>query len=183
MRPQILIFFICLFTLSTVVGQKINTYKYVYKFQLDKSNDINSVTVDTLQNQDAFEKISGEVIDNKLQPLIFVTIILKSKDTTIYKTSNDKGLFVINAKPSTYELIISGANYVSITKTLVINDKINYNLKIKLARQASLNWYNINSKKELTKKDIDKIKKCVEANGNNPIKCVKKNEYYISIEI
>ena len=38
-------------------------------------------------------------------------------------------------------------------------------------------------KKELTKYQFDKIKKCVEANENKPIKCGRKNESYVSIEI
>ncbi len=172
-----------MFIFSTVVGQKINSYKYVYKFQLDKPKDISSIIVDTLQNQEGIQKINGKVIDNKLQPLSFLTIILKSKDTTIYKTTKDKGLFEINTKPSTYVLTISGVNYISMTKTLVIDNRINYNLRIKLARQTPLTWYDIHSKKKISKEDIDKIKKCVEANETKPIKCGRKNEYYITIEI
>jgi hypothetical protein len=183
MRLQILMAFLSLSICSKVVGQKFNRYKHVYKFQLDKPNDVSSVTVDTLQNLDSIEKINGKVIDNKSAPLSFLTITLKSKDTTIYTTTNDKGLFEINAKPSSYELRVSGVNYILLTKTLEVRDKTNYNLRIMLARQGPLTWYDINSQKELTKEQIDKIKKCVEANENEPIKCGRKNEYYVSIEI
>jgi hypothetical protein len=183
MRLQILMAFLSLSTCSKVVGQKINSYKYVYKFQLDKPNDVSSVNVDTLQNLDSIEKINGKVIDNKSAPLSFLSIILKSKDTTIYTTTNEKGLFEINTKPSSYELTVSGVNYISVTKDIVIIGKINYNLRVKLARQGPLTWYDINSKIELTKEQIEKIKECVEANENKPIKCGRKNEYYVSIEI
>lgn len=180
---QILTVFVFLFNFTTVEGQKINSYKYVYKFQLNKPNDISNITVDTVQNQDVLKTINGKIINYKLEPLTFLTIILRSKDTIIYKTTNDKGLFEITVKPSTYELTISGVNYVSITQTLVINNKINYSLRIKLARHASLNWYDIHSKKKLKKEDIDRIKKCVEVNKSKPINCGKNNTYYVTVEI
>jgi hypothetical protein len=182
MRHPTLIVFICLFTCSNVTGQKIDSYKYIYKFQLDKPNEVSNITVDTLQNEDAINRIKGKVTDNKLQALSFLTIIMKSKDTTIFAVTNEKGSFKINANPSTYDLTISGVNYISMTKTVAIDNKINYNLSVILARQAPSTWYDIHSKKELKKDDINKIKKCVEVNKSRPINCGKNNVYFVTME-
>ena len=44
-------------------------------------------------------------------------------------------------------------------------------------------WYNINSRRELTDNEIEQIKKCVASDIKDVTKCKERNVYYVTIEI
>lgn len=178
--PIIVIFF---FHSLVVVGQKTNKYKFIYKFHLEEPNDSCKISIDTLQNQGDINTVRGELTNNKSNPIGFLTIILKNNDTTISAITNQKGLFELKAKPSTYDLTIAGVGYKTLNQLLSIDRQNNFTFRITLAIQASLDWYNIYSKKELTPDEIDKIKKCVQDNNEKIDKCGRKNEYSVTMEI
>jgi hypothetical protein len=183
MKSLNLILFMLMFNSPVAKAQKTGVYKYVYQFQLIKPNEKSSIAVDTFTKESNLSTISGKVINYQSQPLYLFSVILKSRDTAVYSTTNEKGLFEINVKPATYELSISGVGYASMTQTLAINKNINFKLTIKAARRPGFTLYDIHSTRKLKKAAIDQIKACVDANDGKSHQCGKKNEYYITIEI
>lgn len=183
MRLSILTFFTTFLLFLCAAAQKSNNYKYFYKFQLDYPNDTSKIIIDTFTNQKEKHYLKIQTKNIQSKPITFLTVILKSKDTTITRITNTQGLLQINLNPTTYEITLSGVGYKNLTTSIIINRQEDYLLDITLAREKSLVWYDINSRKELTEKEIDDIKKCVQNDERNVIKCRKKNEYEVAIEI
>lgn len=168
---------------SCAAGQNFKNYPFVYRLGTASLNDKEEFKIDTLKNSEAVSTVEAVIKDFQASPVQFLTVIWKSNDTTITKTTNEKGMFSINLKPSIYELTITGAGYKTLIKKISIDKTSNYNLAIDLARQPTMNWYNIHSRKNLSQADLDSIKNCIQHNEQSPDKCKKKYDYYITFEI
>ena len=175
----------CLFIFCSLNthAQKQSDYKYIYKFQLPETNDTAKIVIDTTENQEHLVTLKGKITNNKSEPLSFLTISIKSKDSTFYLTTNNEGFFETSIKPSLYELIIDGVGYKSFKISVNANGESNFNFKLILSKSKPLEWFDIYSKKELCQQEIEEIKKCVQSNNQNVSKCRKKNLYYVLIEI
>ena len=183
-RGIIIILLFCINTLL-IYGQKTSPYKYVHKFQLEKPNEASFIHVDTISNDNKAFLISGVVTGAKKLPLSGSSIIFKRIDSPskFSTTTNHNGQFEIVLNAGDYEVSISEVGHSSVNSSLKVTAQTNLKLTAVLANNTIMEWYNVNSKKELSNDELETIKKCVQQNPDKPAKCGKKDEFYITIEI
>lgn len=183
MRFSIFITVISFLCSSATVAQDTSQYNHVYRFQLRWPRVFDSIFIHRMQNGKSNSTVEGKVMDNTLQPLPFLTITLKNKDTIIYTITDEEGYFKLNAIPSSYKLTIAGIDYLSRTDSIKLGKGVTFNVTVQLSHLPLKTRYDISSKQELTEQEIDQIRKCVEENNGRVTGCEKENKYYIVIEI
>lgn len=183
MRFIIPLFSICFLQSIIVYSQNEAGYKYIYEFQIEIKKNRGKIAIDTLPNKSGINTVKGKLNNNKSEPMMGMTIILKCSDTTMVTTSDQNGNFAFTSKPSVYQLLVSGIGYDSLQMNIVLTKAYNVFCSISLAEQQSKPRYKIYSKRQLSEYQINSIRNCVRQNEPNINKCRKKHEYFITQEI
>ena len=166
-------------------GQKSRNYKHIYKFQLDTPKDTSYVQIDTFAKSNSMITIEGQVVDNNMGTLANHTVLFMRLDTPS-KTAvmtDYKGQFNIYLEKGMYDLVISGVGYETFNIPINITGQPFFSLKIVQARQQSWERYNIRSAKKMSRKEIYRVKQCVQQSPDRPGNCGKKNQFFVTMEI
>jgi hypothetical protein len=169
--------------LSTVFSVGQNDFKFHYQIKNLFADSITKANIDTTNINAGLVKIHVE--SYRITNIAHYELKITSKDTTIKKPNmgnHDMGkeYYSIRLKPNTYEFEIEGLFFTSWKQT--INIRNGANIKVTVADQYFSDTYLINSRKELAKKDIDKIRKCVFDNPDWEEKCKTKNYFVTKID-
>jgi hypothetical protein len=188
-RQTTTILFLLLF--CNVYGQKWHLnridkstkFKYEYWFQFDNIDDTSSYN---------FEKSAGhlkstiQLTDHKGNTVLFATIRIKGLgNNDLFNIISDfDGLGIVKLRHGKYRIEISAVNYDKFSFDFTISEGEYFDLNIKLGLAPELTVYQINSKNELSEREIQAIINCVRVNRQDFYKiCLDKGRYKISMHI
>lgn len=147
---------------------------------MKKIHLISFLLIFLLQNQVFSQiKISGEIKDEKNNPIEFIEIQLQNKDSIIFKSelTNDKGKFMIETEKGEYTLLIRqlGVIYHK-QKVNATQDTYIGIIKI-IEKQQLLQEVVITSKKKLIERKVDRlifnVENSISASGGDAIDALK----------
>ena len=168
-----------------VYSQADSVYKHVYTFRQTAPIDKPSITIDSSFGKGSQARIEIRLKNNHGRHIWPSIISLISGDTdVIWSVRKTIGRFDTLILPGNYTLKINKVNYINNNTKFSIRKGENLHFEFHLAQLPLylLTVYEIDSKIELTKKQIEKIKKCVQ--GKNDLRvCAEKNVYYVSVQI
>ena len=162
-------------------------FGYEYWFSFQNEND-KSEFIRTKKDNNEKSKIIGKIIDKSNNPISgFVNI--SSKDNSFSKDiqTNFNGDFSAELDSGDYKLEINLIGFDNFKTEFSIIEKNTLEFKIKLGLSPELRIYQINSKNELSDKQINEIIKCVEKNRDlkyfSTEKCSDKLNFKVTIQI
>ncbi|MFD0762279.1 carboxypeptidase-like regulatory domain-containing protein [Lutibacter aestuarii] len=172
-------------SLNKVDKNKEFGYEYLFSFQ--NENDKNEF-IKTKNDNNKKSQIIGKILDKSNNPISGV-VNISSKTIKFSKDiqTNFNGEFSADLDPGEYKLEINYIGFDKFVTEFSINEKNTIEFKIKLGLSSELRIYEINSKNELSDKEINQIIKCVEKNKElrnfSTEKCSDKLRYKVMIQI
>ena len=157
-------------------------YRYVYTFRLDTIVSSGKLAIDSFPNKkdsptikirfsNRFDKLSE-------QPIICLTPVRSNlRCVTISKGKLDT---LINA--GSYILDVNVPNYLPVQIKFSAAPDKNLRFLFTLEKVPSLQVYQIDSKKELTTGEIEKIKRCIRRKHDMGA-CSENNAYFVTMQI
>lgn len=153
-------------------------YEYIFSFEETDTSRVKIEKKDAIKS-----KIKGIVSDDYGHN--FCSFQLSGRYIKRIIEVDEHGKFEVEIPKGTYKIQTRGcSDYISFDFTLEENTEVNFDFYLKY-RQRLPTIYQINSKTPLSKRKIEKIKKCVKENRNKEKgePCWEKGKYYIFIQI
>lgn len=163
---------------------KNSKFKYEYWFNFDNLEDSSSYSFNKQKGQ---TMSSIHLTNNYADTVAFVIIAIRDLDNdTIFPIVTDmNGYGNLKLKSGKYKIEISDINYDKFSFEFTLLDNEYFNLNVCLGLASDLTVYQINSKNELSKKEISRIIECVKKNRNNFSHCrdLIRKKYSILMQI
>jgi len=164
-----------------VTAQREPVYKYSYDFSISTSPACaTSVLLDSATTSTQQPLLDLELKDCNNSAIPFATVSLKAADSShVERVFDDKGKISIALAQGEYTLTIVAVGTETLTRKISLSQYHKQHLQIVLQAGAFRSYYTVSSKIKLTKKDIDKIKKCIINAKGEAYKCSEKDVYHI----
>ncbi|WP_417612642.1 hypothetical protein [Owenweeksia hongkongensis] len=164
-------------------------FSYKYFFSLDFENDTNSFQTSSLPIDSTLSKISGTITTTRNQPfdgIGVIKLINRFNSSIEYIDIRGNGKFEGLIEEGKYDFELSGGIYDRFLTEIEIKKGEELVLDIKLGRAAEDEVYEVHSKKEMSEREVLKIKNCEQENRLNfniQLQCAEKDSYFIVVQI
>jgi len=167
---------------------KTKEYGFEYHFSFQNEEDNNEFKTIEKENSKGTELI-GKILDKLNNPISGANIKITSKDKSLNKElhADFDGKFKTELPTGEYSIEINYIGFDQLKKDFFIKEKTSKEFKINLGLGQELRIYQIDSKAELTEKEILEIIKCVNLNRKlknfSTEKCSNREKYILTIQI
>lgn len=124
-------------------------------------------------------KISGQINDEKNNPIEFIEIQLQNSDSIIVKSeiTNIEGKFTITTEKGNYNLIVKQLGKIINQQKIIIDNNLNLGVINVISNQNQIKEVVITSKKKLIERKIDRlifnVENSISASGSDALEALK----------